>query len=184
MSFLGDLLGGARRAAARDLERRLREVRAELKFARDTGDASGLVSLRERLPLLDLTEDDAALELEVAEGLVDAASLRAAIARGESLPVVATTHRALAGEACHFLAPAWRPDAGGDSGGKLLFTGRRLLYLGTPSLTLSWAHVASVTDSDRDIVVRARPDRVLAFRCNSFADTLRGTCIAQQLSRR
>jgi hypothetical protein len=184
MSFLANLFGGARRAAERDLERRLREVRAELQFARDTGDTSALTSLRDRLPMLELTEDEAALELEMAEGLVDTAALRAAFDRGDGLPLVATTHRALNGEPCHFLAPAWQPDGEGDSGGKLLFTTKRLLYLGSHAVALPWVHVASVGDAERDLVVRTRPGRLLTFRCNSFADTLRGAWIGQQLTKR
>jgi hypothetical protein len=118
MSFLADLFGGARRAVERDLERRLGEVRAELQLARDTGDMSALASLRDRLPMLELTEDEAALELEMAEGLVDTAALRTAFDRGDGLPLVATSHRALNGEPCHFLAPAWQPDGEGESGGR------------------------------------------------------------------
>jgi hypothetical protein len=182
MSFLANLFGGARRAAERDLERRLDVLRGELRAARAAGHTGALADLPARLGALDLTEEDAALELEIVDGLLAVASMQEDAARGDPLPVVVTTHRALAGEACHFLAPAWRPDAPGDSGGKLLFTPRRLVYLGSPAATLSWAHVADVRDQDRDIVLRARPDRLLVFRCNSYSDTLRGVWLAQQLA--
>ena len=181
MSFLGNLFGRERRAAERDLERRLGILRGELKAAREAGDTAALAALPARLPALGLNEDEAALELEIADGLLAVAGMMDAAARGDALPVVPTTHRALGGEACHFLAPAWRPDAGDDSGGKLILTPRRLLYLGAPSVTLSWPHVARVRDYDRDILVETRPGRMLAFRCNSYSDTLRGVWLAQQL---
>jgi hypothetical protein len=184
MSFLASLFGGARRAAERDLERRLDVLRAELRAAREAGDTAAMAALPARLPALGLNEDDAALELELVDGLVDVASMRAAAARGDGLAVIETSHRALNGETCHFLAPAWRPDAGGDSGGKLIFTPRRLLYLGAASVTLSWAHVAAAREHDRDILVQTRPGRLLTFRCNSYGDALRGAWIAQQLLRR
>jgi hypothetical protein len=183
MSFLGTLLRGARRAEARDLERRLDVLRGELAAARASGDPAVIIAIRDRLPALNLTDDDAALELEVVDGLLEVAALVEAAGRGESLPSVPTTHRALGGETCHFLAPAWRPDVAGDGGGKLLFTPRRLLYLGASPVTLSWAHVSRVVDQGPDLVVRARPDRVLTFRCNSHVDTLRGAWLARQLSR-
>ena len=181
MSFFRNLFQSERRAAERDLERRLDILRAEIRAAREAGDLPALTQVRERLGALRLTEDDAELELEMAAGVLEVAALQDGLTRGEDLPEVFTTHRAVGSERCHFLAPAWRPDVAGDGGGKLLFTPQRLLYLGTASATLSWAHVAKVEDEGRDIVVRARPDRLLAFRCNSYVDTLRGAWIARQL---
>lgn len=182
MSFLRDLFGGERRAAERDLQRRIETVRQELRVARAVHDLAALAHLRHRLPDLGLTEDDVALELEMADGLLDVAALQAGAARGEGLPVVQTNHRALGTEPCHFLAPAWRPDESGEGGGKLLMTPRRLVFLGAPPVTVSWAHVAEVSEAGRDIVVRVRPDRLVAFRCNSYNDTVRGVWLAQQLT--
>lgn len=182
LSFLERLVGGERRAAERELERRLDVLRGDLRRARAAGDIEAIRRLPLRLGELQLTEDDAALELEVVDGLLEVAALKEAMARGEGLPTIATSHGVLGGEACHFLAPAWRPDQAGDGGGKVLFSPRRLIYLGASAVTVSWAHVAEVRDEDRDIVVRARPDRVIALRCNSYADTLRGAWIAQQLA--
>lgn len=182
LSFLRSVFGSERRAAERDLERRLELLRTGLRTAREAGDLDAIARIRTLLPALHLTEDDAALELEMADGLLEVAALREAVVRGEGLPVVPTSHRALGGEECHFAAPAWRPEAAGDGGGKLLFSARRLIYLGSPPVTLSWAHVAEVRDQGRDLVVRARPDRLLVFRCNSYVDTLRGAWLAQQFA--
>jgi hypothetical protein len=98
------------------------------------------------------------------------------------LPQVETSHRAVGGETCHFAAPASRPDLAGDGGGKLFFTSRRLVYIGTTPASVSWAHVAAIDTANRDIVVRGRPDRLLAFRCNSYADALTGAWIARRLA--
>jgi hypothetical protein len=177
MSFLRALF----HSPARDLDRRVNAFRAEVLAARASGDAARLTALRKRPAVLGLTEDDVALELEMVDGLLEVIALQAAAAQGAPLDIVETSHRALAGEVCRFMAPAGRPDAPNDSGGKLFFTDRRLLYLGTPTVTLSWAHVADVRDAERDLVVCVRPDARRTFRCNSYADTLRGAWIAGRI---
>ena len=179
MSFFRDFL--ASRAAARDLNRRVRSFRANVLAARSSSDADRLARLRARPAALLLTEDDVALELEIVDGLLEVLALKKAAAEGAGLPEIPTSHRALAGELCRFAAPAFHPDSHNDPGGKLFFTDRRIIYLGTPSVTISWAHVADVRDADRDLLVRVRPDAVRTFRCNSHVDTLRGTYLASRL---
>jgi hypothetical protein len=181
MSFLRHLFDSNARAVARDLDRRVRLFRAEVLAARSSSDEALLARLRDRRAALDLTEDDAALELEMVDGLLEVIALKKAAAEGGGLPDIPTSHRALAGEACRFVAPACRPDAPHDPGGKLFFTDRRIVYLGSPSVTISWAHVADVRDVDRDLVVRVRPDAVRTFRCNSYVDALRGAWLASRL---
>jgi hypothetical protein len=177
MSILRALFQSPARAAARDLDRRIGLFRAEVLAARDCNDAARLEALRPRPAELGLTQDDVELELEIVDGLLEVAALRKAVADRTVLPEVATSHRALAGEPCRFLAPVCRPDAPQDPGGKLFLTDRRIVYLGHPSLSLSWAHVTSVADSERDLLVRTRPGKVHIFRCNSYADALRGAFI-------
>jgi hypothetical protein len=169
---------------ARDLDRRVRAFRAEVLAARASGDAARLTALCDRPAALGLTEDDVALELEMVDGLLDVIALQEASAQGAMLDVVETSHRALTGEVCRFMAPAGRPDHANDSGGKLFFTDRRLAYLGASSLAISWAHVAGVRDVERDLVIRVRPDTLHTFRCNSYAATLRGAWIAGRLLRK
>lgn len=178
MSLLGRFFSSS---ADRDLDRRVRLFRAEVLAAREAPDEVLLTNLLNRPAALGLTEDDVALELEMVEGLLEVITLRAGSAVGAGLPELATNHRAVAGEPCRFVAPVSRPDAPNDPGGKLFFTDRRIVYLGSPSLTISWAHVAAVRDADRDLIVRARPDVVRTFRCNSYVDTLRGAYIASVL---
>ncbi len=179
MSFLSRYLAG--RAAARDLDRRVRLFRAEVVAARQAPDEAALAGLRERASALGLTDDDVALELEIVDGLLGVIALRKSAASGVPLPETPTNHRALAGETCRFAAPAFRPDSPNDPGGKLFFTDRRIVYIGSPSVTISWAHVVGVRDADRDLVVRVRPDTIRTFRCNSYVDTLRGTYLASVL---
>jgi hypothetical protein len=179
VSFFSHLLSA--RTAARDLDRRVRLFRAEVVAARSACDETALAALRARPVSLGLTEDDVALELEMVDGLLEVIALKKAAAEGAPLPEVPTSHRALAGETCRFVAPAFRPDSPNDPGGKLFFTDRRIVYLGSPSLTVSWAHVVEVRDADRDLIVRVRPDAIRTFRCNSYVDTLRGAYLAAVL---
>lgn len=181
VSFLSRLFNSEARAAERDLERRVAAFRAEVLASRSSTDADALARIKLRPAALGLTEDDVALELEMLDGLLDVLQLRGAIQQGRPLPLVDTSHRALAGEACHFMAPAFRADQPNDPGGKLFFTSRRLLYLGAPSVSCGWAHVADVRDAGRDLIVRIRPETLRTFRCNSYVDTLRGAYIASQL---
>ncbi len=195
MSFLRNLLSSS---AARDLDRRVRQFRAEVLAARGSSDECVLAALRARPAALGLTEDDVALELEMIDGLLEVIALKRAIESGERsgvpfdaaqgrpaatalLPEIPTSHRALAGETCRFVAPACRPDSPNDPGGKLFFTDRRIVYLGSPSATVSWAHVADVRDAERDLIVRERSGSIRTFRCNSYVDVLRGGYIASVL---
>ncbi len=181
MSFLRDLFDSKGRAAARDLARRVRLFHAEVLAARTASREEDLVRLRDRPVALGLSEDDVALELELVDGLLEVVALRKAAEEGASLPDVPTYHRALAGGTCRFAAPAFRPESPNDPGGKLFFTDRHIVYLGSPRLTISWAHVAEVRDVDRDLLVRVRPDTLHTFRCNSYVDTLRGAWLAGRL---
>ena len=181
MSFLDLLPGGRARAERREMDRRLAVLRGEIDAARQAGGRAALERLRKRPAELGLSEDDADLELEWLAGLVEVETLKEQADGGAPLAVIETNHRALAGEPCHFAAPASRPEVPGDGGGKLFFTPRRLVYIGATPVTLSWAHVAAVEAAARDIVIRARPDRQLSFRCNSYVDALGGAWIASRL---
>lgn len=186
VSFLRDLFSSR---ADRDFRRRVRLFRADVLAARSAPDEAALVALRARPTSLGLTEDDVALELEIVDGLLEVIALKKAAplvgsglqAATTALPEIPTSHRALAGETCRFVAPAFRPDSPNDPGGKLFFTDRRIVYLGSPSLTISWAHVVDVRDADRDLVVRVRPDTCRIFRCNSYVDALKGAYLASVL---
>ncbi len=177
MSFFGHLFN----ARARDLDRRVRLFRGEVLAARSSPDEAALLALRSRPATLDLSDDDVAVELEILDGLLEVAALKKRSAEGAPLEEIPNSHRALAGEPCRFLAPAFRPDVPDDPGGKLFFTDRRLIYLGSPSVSVAWAHVTDVRDADRDLLVHVRPAGLRTFRCNSYVETLRGRYIASRL---
>ncbi len=175
------LLGRLFNSPARELDRRVRQFRAEVFAARSSPDETVLLGLGARVAELGLHEDDVALELEIVDGLLAVIEMEKAASAGSPLEEIQTRHRALGGEVCRFVAPAFRPDEGGDAGGQLFFTDRRLVYLGSPSVAVSWAHVIDVRDVDRDLLVRLRPGGVRTFRCNSYVDTLRGQYLATRL---
>jgi len=191
MRFIRHLFGSDARAARRDLERRLAAFRAEIAGARkaDTSGAGSVSSnatasleqLRDRLAEFGLEADDAELELELIDGLLQVAALRRSLEQGQPLPVVQTSHHAVVGEKCHFLASVSRPDVPGNQGGRLLITDRRIVYLGAATVTAGWAHLLEVGEQDRDLIVRRRTGQVHVFRCAVYSDVLVGAAIASHL---
>jgi len=166
------------------MERRLGEFRAEIDAAGAAGDRARLQSLLVRPAQLGVPEDDVAVELEHVEGFLEALTLRERLARGEPPEVIATAHRAIAGEACYFIAPASLPDGLLDPGGKLFLTDKRALYLGSSSRAAAWFSVTEVHDDGRDIILMVRPVDLMRFRCISYVDTLRAVELARHLSAR
>jgi hypothetical protein len=169
-------------AAARD--GRVETYRAEVNAAAATGDRARFEQLLGRPAELGLSDEDAALELEHVQGLLEALDLREHMEQGDPLPVIKTAHRAIAGETCHFLAPASLPDGLMDQGGKLFLTDQRILYLGSSCRTAAWRDVTEVRDHERDLLFTVRPLDLLRFRCNSYVDTLRALVIARCLAAR
>ncbi len=130
-----------------------------------------------------LPEEDVELEIEALQGALDALSLREAIARGGGeLPIVEHQHKALGDDRCHFLASVFLASDAADRTGRLFLTDRRLLFLASPLLSLSWGSVAAIEAQDRDLVIAAVSRGVVyRFRCNSFSDARCGAVIAQAL---
>ena len=182
------------RAAQKDLERRLAVFRAELAAVRAAGAgeasasstdaATALGRLRGRPAELGLAADDVELEIELIDGLLEVSALRGSLERGQPLPVVDTSHHAVAGEQCHFLASVSRPDVAGDQGGRLFITDRRILYLGAATVSAGWAHLLDVRDQDRDLIVRRRTGQMQIFRCATYSDVLVGAAIVAHLLKR
>jgi len=167
--------------AARD--RHLTTFRAEIDAAATSGDRVRLEALQDRPAQLGLTDEDAALECEHVTGLLAALDLRERLERGDQPEVIQTTHRAVAGESCHFIAPASFPDGLMDRGGKLFLTNQRALYLGQSTRAAAWSQVTGVRDHERDIILTVQPLDLLRFRCSSYVDTLRAVELARYLSR-
>jgi hypothetical protein len=168
----------------RDVERQkhLKTLRTEIEAAAAGAGRTALEALFDRPRQLGLTDEDAALECERIAGLLAAFDLRARLRRGDPLEVIPTTHRAIAGETCYFIAPASFPDGLMDQGGKLFLTDKRVLYLGSSPHGARWPQVTEVRDHERDVFMTVRPLDLLCFRCNSYVDTLRVVELARHLS--
>jgi hypothetical protein len=164
-------------------ERHLAALQAEIDAAAASGDRARFEALRARPAQLGLTDEDAALEVEHVAGLLAALDVRDRLARGEPPEVIPTTHRAVAGEACHFIAPASFPDGLMDRGGTLFLTNRRVLYLGQTTRSAPWSQVTGVRDHERDVILSVQPLDLLRFRCNTYVDTLHAVELARHLSR-
>ncbi len=161
-------------------ERHLQAFQAEIEAA--AGDRRRLEALLARPTELGLSEEDAALECEHVSGLLAALDLRDRLAGGAPPEVIETSHRAIAGEACYFIAPASFPDGLMDQGGKLFLTDKRLLYLGSPTRSADWQHIKEVRDHERDIFLTVQPLDLLRFRFNSYVDALRAAELARHLA--
>jgi hypothetical protein len=163
-------------------ERHLEAFRAEIDAAAAAGDRARLQALLGRPAQLGLADEDAALECEHVAGLLAALDLRERLARGDPPEVIQTAHRAIAGETCHFIAPASFPDGLMDQGGKLFLTNRRVLYLGHSTSSADWRHVREVRDHERDMFLTVEPLDLLRFRLNSYVDALRAVELARHLA--
>jgi hypothetical protein len=163
-------------------ERQLKSFHAEIDAAAAAGDRARLEALLGRPAQLGLSEDDAALECERVAGLLAAFDLRVRLARGGTPDAIPTTHRAIAGETCYFMAPASFPDGLMDQGGKIFLTNARVLYLGNSTHSADWGHVAEVRDHERDIFLTVQPLDLLRFRFNSYVDALQAAELARHLA--
>ena len=161
---------------------KVREFKAAVARGLD-GDRATLDALLEMPATLGLPDDEVELEVEAVQGALDLLALRDAVAR-DGLPVVEHQHKALSTERCHFLASAFLANDGGDRTGRLFLTHRRLVFVSSPMIALSWSGIATINQNARDlIVVPVAKETLYQFRCNSFSDARRGAFIAQQLKR-
>jgi hypothetical protein len=168
------------RPSERRRRRTLAAFQQEVRAACTAGEAAAVDRLASRLLELGLTEEDAAIELEMIEGLRELGELTARVAT-DGLPVLETSHRAVAGETCYLVLPMSLPDSATQASGKLFLTERRLVWFaeGTRS-TLSWGGAGVVRREARDLlVVSADRQRAYRFRCNSYGEALRAAFIAE-----
>jgi hypothetical protein len=128
--------------------------------------------------------EDREIEDEMLEALRDALTLERDLA-AQTLPSIPTTHRAAAGEPCHFSAPVSMPDDPAQPTGRLLLTSGRAAFAGgTRSPSIPWHAAREVVRAGRDlIVVRAGGTDGIRFRCNTYSDAVRAAALARHLSR-
>jgi hypothetical protein len=163
---------------ARRLDPRLLEFRRDVEAACAARDESAAKALLRRPGELGLNEDEVALELEMLEGLLELQRFVGDVQRN-GLPALDTRHRVLGQEVCHFSAPAFLAD-NADAGGKLFLTGGRAVFLSGGVTSVPWSSVVAARREQRDLVLVA-PDRgaVFRFRCNTFADAMKGAFVAE-----
>lgn len=159
---------------------RLVAFHREVEAACEATDAGALARLRAEREALGLSEDDAAIELEMLDGLEDLVSFTAEVERG-GLPIIETQHRVLGTDRCHFWTPAFLPDRV-EASGKLFFTEHRVVFVGGGVTSVPWSGVTKVARDGRDLVLVV-PSKGAAyrFRCNAFSETLRGRFVADWL---
>lgn len=164
--------------------RAAREWRAAWDTALATLDADAPARLEAWLKRDPALAEDAEIEEEMLEALRDALALERVLA-ASALPAIETTHRAAAGERCHYTAPVSMPDDPAQPTGRLLLTSGRAAFAGGSKATaVPWHATRDVVRAGRDlIVVRAGDLDGYRFRCNTFSDAVRGAAIARHLMR-
>jgi hypothetical protein len=177
--------GGEPARAQREAHRRARdfakEVHLAIPRALQEGNRAALDALLRKPAELDLPEEEVELELEALHGALDALGLRETLAR-DGLPVVAHQHKAIGEDRCHFVASAFLASDGSDRTGRLFLTDRRVLFMSTPMVSVSWGSVVSVDVVERDLLIDAnRGGPRYRFRCNSFSDARCGQVIAMAI---
>ena len=171
--------------SGRNEDGRLGEWRRAWAAATDSADAAAAAALRASLAAVAADRDDHEIEWEMLEGLDALVELAEAVARNGP-PAIATGHRAVGADRCHFAAPASLPDEPGQPGGTFLLTGTRAIFVGgARAMTVPWHGVAAASRQERDVVlVRAGRDDVQRIRCNSYGDALRAAFLARHLAGR
>ena len=176
------LLEWLKRRGAPSEDRQRLEWRRAWAEAVAAPDAERIRRLRGDLDALGRAPDDIEIEREMLDALHDAAELAAAV-RQTGLPLVATGHRVVGVESCHYTAPASMPDEPGQPGGRLLLTSGRAIFVGGANrIATAWHSIGDASHIERDVVlVRVDREQLYRFRCNSYSDALRGAFIAHEL---
>jgi hypothetical protein len=148
-------------------------------------DAERARALRTELDQLTRSDDDLEIEREMLDGLDRVVQFAVAVGAG-GLPAIATGHRVIGADVCHFSAPASMPDDPAQPSGRLLLTNVRAIFVGgARGVTVPWHAIAQPVQGDRDLVlVRSDGTALYRFRCNSFDDALCGAFIARRLAGR
>ena len=148
--------------------------------AEDTSRTAVLKAELEGLPLH--AGEDNEMELEMIDALERLSSLHQETANG-ALPAVETQHRVLAGDRCHFSAPASLPDDPAQASGRVLFTAVKSLFVsGGQPHTVAWHTVRDVIQAERDVLMlRADTTPAAHFRFNTFGDAVAAAFLARRL---
>lgn len=131
--------------------------------------------------------DDLEVEEEMLDGLKQLLDLETTLA-ASGPPVLATTHRVVGHDACHFSAPVSIPDDPAQPTGRLLLTSTRAVFAGgSRAPAVAWHTVRQVVRTGRDLLfvtTRGGEEDGVRYRCNSFGEALSAAAIARHLAGR
>jgi hypothetical protein len=140
-------------------------------------DAARLAALKTQIADAAKYPDTAELQEEMIDGLERLFTL----ASEPALPVIATQHRVIGSEVCHFIAPVSLIEEV-DSAGKLFATGERLVFAAGTVRQWAWHAISAITRVERDVVIdlRGRP-AAARLRTNTYGDALLLIALAERL---
>jgi hypothetical protein len=138
--------------------------------------------LRARLDTLAATEPDVEVELEMLDALEQLRQVQGVVGNGQ-MPSVETQHRVIAGERCHFTAPATMPTDHTQSSGRVLLTASRAIFVGAgKTSTTAWHMVHEVARVDREVLLARSDGTPLAhFGFNNYGDAVLCAFLAGRL---
>jgi hypothetical protein len=140
-------------------------------------DADRIAALKAEIADAKKNPDTAELQEEMIDGL----ERLLALAGEPALPVIATQHRVIGNEVCHFIAPVSLIEEV-DASGKLFATGERLVFAAGTVRQWPWHAIPSLTRVERDVVIdlRGRP-AAARLRTNTYGDALLLVALAERL---
>ena len=143
----------------------------------DSPDAGRIAALRAQIADAVKAPDAAELQEEMIDGL----ERLLALAQQSVLPVIATQHRVIGNELCHFIAPISLIEQV-DASGKLFATAERLVFAAGTVRQWPWHAIPSITRVERDVVIdlRGRPSAA-RLRANTYGDALLLVALAERL---
>lgn len=140
-------------------------------------DRDRIAALRAQIVDAGQAPDAAELQEEMTDGL----ERLLALAGEPALPVIATQHRVIGSEVCHFIAPVSLIEDV-DAAGKLFATAERLVFAAGTVRQWPWHAIPSITRVERDVVIdlRGRP-AAARLRTNTYGDALLIVALAERL---
>ena len=142
-----------------------------------TPDTERIAALRAQIADAGKAPDVAELQEEMIDGLERLLDL----AQQTVLPVIATQHRVIGNEVCHFIVPVSLIEHV-DASGKLFATAERLVFAAGTVRQWPWHSIQAITRVERDVVIdlRGRP-AAARLRTNTYGDALLLVALAERL---
>lgn len=171
------LFGWLKRSGKDDL---LADWRARWTRALENPEDADVKAMRGELEAAERSGADVEVEAEMLDALEQLIVTRTQAASG-SLPLIATQHRVVGMEPCHFTAPVSLPADPSQASGRLLVTPGRAIFVGGGRTSASaWSTVHRIVRVERDVLLlRADETAAAHFRFNTFGDALVAAFLAQ-----